>query len=343
MKLREVATRLDCRLEGDGEIEIRRVFGIEEAEEGDLTFVANKKYVPFAKTTAASAIIVEEDFEKLSKPTLRTAQPYLAFAKAVGLFYEAPRFSPGVHHTSAIDPSARIGPDAHIGPYVVVHKDVVIGKNATLVGPAVIYPGVHIGDNFFGHAYVVIRESSQIGNNVILQSGVTIGSDGFGYVKQADGTYFKIPQSGKVVVEDDVEIGANTTVDRAAVGETRIKRGAKIDNLVQIGHASVVGENTLLCAQVGLAGSTVVGKNVVLAGQVGVAGHLVIGDGVIAVAQSGIPNDVKAGSTISGSPAIEIMQWMKSSAIYAKLPELHHTLRDLVRRVEEMSSKKDSK
>jgi len=339
MRLEEIAKRLNCRLDGDGTIEIRRVAGIEEAIEGDLTFVANPKYVPYIKTTGASAIIVEEKFENISKPTLRSHNPYLAFPKAVELFYTAPRYEIGIHATACVHPTAQIGQRSHIGPYVVVHEDVIIGDDATIIGPATVYRGVRIGHRFFAHAQIVIREYCEIGNDVTLHSGVTIGSDGFGYAKQSDGTYYKIVQSGNVVIEDHVEIGANTTVDRAAIGETRIKKGAKLDNLVQVGHASVVGENTLLCAQVGLAGSTVVGNNVILAGQVGVAGHLLIGDNVVAIAQSGIPNDVKAGSTISGSPAIDVLKWMKSSAIYAKLPELQQTVRELVRRVEELTAR----
>lgn len=339
MRLDEIAERLNCRLEGDGRVGIQRVAGIEQAGPGDLTFVSNPKYISEVKKTQASALILSEDFEPLPIPTLRSANPYLTFAKALELFYTPPRFEPGIHPTACIHSTARIGARAHIGPYVVIHEGVVIGDEAVIVGPAVFYPGVRIGRHFLAHANVVIREFCHIGNNVILQSGVVLGSDGFGFAKQADGSYYKIVQSGIVVIEDNAEIQANSAVDRGTVGETRIKRGAKVDNLVQVGHASEVGENTLLCAQVGLAGSTRVGKNVVLTGQVGVAGHCTIGDNVVATAQSGIPSDVPANTMVSGYPAIDNRRWLKASVVFQKLPELYKSLRDLSRKVEELSSR----
>jgi UDP-3-O-[3-hydroxymyristoyl] glucosamine N-acyltransferase len=337
MRLEEIAKRLNCRLEGDGGIEIHRVAGIETALEGDLTFISNPKYVSAAKTTRASAIIVSQDFSSLPLATLRSENPYLTFAKAIELFYSPPQYPLGIHATACIDPSARVGARAHVGPYVVIHEEVVIGSDAVLVGPATIYRGVRIGDHCFAHANVVIREYCVLGNNVILQNGVVVGGDGFGFAKQSDGSYYKMVQSGVVVIEDDVEIGSNSTIDRGTIGETRIKKGAKIDNLVQVGHASTVGENSLLCAQVGLAGSTVVGKDVVLTGQVGSAGHLTIGDGVVVTAQSGIPRDVPAGAVISGSPAIENHQWLKATAIFAKLPELQKSIREMGRRLDALS------
>ncbi len=339
MRLQEIAQRLNCRLEGDGNVEIHRVLGIEAADSGDLTFISNRKYVAAAKTTRASAIIVAEDFAPLPMATLRSPNPYLTFAKAIELFYAAPQYPPGIHPTACIDPTAHIGLRAHLGPYVVIHEDVVIGDDAVLVGPATIYRGVRIGEHFLAHSNVVIREYCRLGSNVTLQNGVVVGGDGFGFAKQADGSYYKMVQSGIVIIEDDVEIGSNSTIDRGTIGETRVKKGAKIDNLVQVGHASTVGENSLLCAQVGLAGSTVVGRDVVLTGQVGAAGHLTIGDGVVVTAQSGIPHDVPAGQVISGSPAFESHQWLKASAIFAKLPELQKNLRELARRVDELSER----
>jgi UDP-3-O-[3-hydroxymyristoyl] glucosamine N-acyltransferase len=336
MRLKEIAQRLQCRLEGDGEIEIHRVMGIERAAPGDLTFVSNRKYVAAVKTTRASAIIVENSFQPLAIPSLRSDNPYLTFAKALELFYAPPQYGQGIHPTACIHPTAQVGDNAHIGPYVIIHEDVIIGKDAVIVGPATIYRGVQIGDGFFAHSDCVIREFCRLGNNVILQNGVIIGSDGFGFAKQADGTYYKIVQSGPVIIEDDVEVGANTTIDRATVGETRIKKGAKIDNLVQVGHASAVGENTLLCAQVGLAGSTVVGKNVILTGQVGVAGHCRIGDDVVVTAQSGTHGDIPDGSIVSGSPAFENYRWLKATAIFARLPELQKEIRELARRIDEL-------
>jgi UDP-3-O-[3-hydroxymyristoyl] glucosamine N-acyltransferase len=226
-----------------------------------------------------------------------------------------------------IHASSKVGPNAHIGPYVVIDRDVTIGTHATLLAHVVIYPSAEVGDNFFAHAHSVVREHCRIGNNVILQNGVVIGSDGFGFAKDDSGHWHKIVQSGPAVLEDNVEVQANACIDRASVGETYIANGAKIDNLVQVGHGSRVGENSLLCAQAGLAGSTDIGKNVILAGQVGVAGHCKIGDGAIATAQSGIPNDVPAGAVVSGYPAIDNKLWLRCSAIFHRLPELMRALR----------------
>lgn len=339
MRLDEIAKRLGCDLVGDGHVEIRRVSGIEAAIEGDLTFISNPKYAAAAKTTHASAIIVAKEFGELPIPTLRSDNAYLTFAKAIELFYTPPHYFPGIHPTAVFHETARVGKNAHIGPYVIVHENVVIGDDAVIVGPATIYRHVQIGHRFFAHSNVVIREYCRIGNNVILQNGVVIGGDGFGFAKQSDGSYYKMVQSGPVVIEDDVEVGSNSTIDRATVGETRIRRGVKIDNLVLVGHASEVGENTLLCGQVGLAGSTVVGKNVILTGQVGVAGHCTIGDNVVATAQAGIPGDVAAHSVVSGYPAVDNRVWLKASAIFAKLPELQKKVRELSRRLDELTDR----
>jgi UDP-3-O-[3-hydroxymyristoyl] glucosamine N-acyltransferase len=328
MKLSEINRRLGTHLEnGTPEIEIRGVAGIETAGPGQLTFIANPKYAAAARTTKASAVIVAEDFPALNAAMLRSKNPYLDFARALELFYTPPRYAPGVHPSAVVHESARIGAGSHIGPYVVIQENVEIGKNAVLLAHVVVYRGVEIGNNFLAHAHAVIREFSRIGNNVVLQNGVVIGGDGFGFAKDGKGQWHKIVQSGPTVIEDDVEIQANACIDRASVGETRIARGAKIDNLVQIGHGSRVGEDTLLCAQAGLAGSTDVGKNVILAGQVGVAGHCKIGDGAIATAQSGIPNDVAAGAIVSGYPAIDNKLWLRCVAIFNRLPELARALR----------------
>lgn len=329
MKLKEIATRLGVRLEpANADVEITGVAGIEEAAAGQVTFVANPKYAAAARTTRAAAVIVDDKFPALEIPTLRTPNPYLAFARALEIFYQPPRYEPGVHPTAVIDSTARVGANAHIGAYCVIEPEVEIGDGCTLLPHVVIYRGARIGRNFFAHAHAVVREYCRIGDNVILQNGVVVGADGFGFAKDGK-DWRKIVQSGRTVIEDDVEIQANATVDRASIGETHIARGAKIDNLVQVGHGSSVGENSLLCSQVGLAGSTVVGKDVILAGQVGVAGHCTIGDGAIATAQSGIPNDVAPGATVSGYPAIENRQWLRSVAVFNKLPELAKTVRSL--------------
>ena len=336
MKLSQLANTLEARLEnGSPDTEITGVAGIEEAQAGQITFIANPKYASAARATRASAVIVAADFPSGNRTVLRSSNPYLAFARAIELFYEAPRYTPGVHVTAIIHPSATIGPNAHIGPYVVIDRDVVIGANATLLAHVVIYPGASIGDHFFAHAYAVVREHCRLGNHVILQNGVVIGADGFGFAKDDSGHWYKIVQSGPAVLEDNVEVQANACVDRASIGETHIAGGAKIDNLVQVGHGSRVGENSLLCAQAGLAGSTQVGKNVILAGQVGVAGHCKIGDGVIATAQTGIPNDVPAGAVVSGYPAIDNKLWLRCSAAFHRLPELMKAMRGVTKKAAE--------
>ena len=328
MKLSAIVAALDVRLEnGSAATEITGVAGIEAAGPGQLTFVSNPKYAALARSTRASAVIVAEDFPALPTATLRSKNPYLDFARALELFYQPPQYAPGIHPTAAVHPSAKIEAGAHVGPYVVIQENVEIGANAVLLAHVVIYHGVTIGDNFLAHSHAVVREFCRIGNNVILQNGVIVGGDGFGFAKDNAGHWHKIVQSGPTVIEDDVEIQANACIDRASVGETRIARGAKIDNLVQVGHGSKVGEDTLLCAQVGLAGSTDVGNNVILAGQVGVAGHCKIGDGAIATAQSGIPNDVAAGAVVSGYPAIDNKLWLRCVAVFNRLPEIAKLLR----------------
>jgi UDP-3-O-[3-hydroxymyristoyl] glucosamine N-acyltransferase len=322
MKLRDLAARLRATLHGDGEVEITGVAGIEEAVAGQITFVSNPRYAAAAKTTQASAVLVAPEFPEIAAPTLRLANPYLAFAQAIALLHPSPVHLPGIHPTAVIDPTASIGADAHVGAYVVVGGRVRLGDRAVLLPHVVLYPGVHAGRDFFAHAHSVVREDCVLGDRVILQNGVVVGGDGFGFAKRDDGSWQKIPQSGPVRIGSDVEIQANACIDRASVGATTIADGAKIDNLVQVGHGSRVGENTLLCAQVGLAGSTVVGRDVVLAGQVGVAGHCKIGDGVVATAQSGIPNDVAAGKVVSGYPAIDNRQWLRASAVFQRLPDL---------------------
>jgi len=327
MKLSEIASALGARLEGNGALEITGVAGIEEAGTGQLTFVANPKYAAAAKTTRASAVIVAEDFPALATATLRSKNPYLDFARALELFYQPPQYAPGVHPTAVLHPSAKIGKGASIGPYVVVDQDVEIGESCVLLAHVVIYRGARIGSNFFAHSHAVVREHCRVGSNVILQNGAVIGADGFGFAKDNENRWHKILQSGPAVLEDDVEVQALACVDRASVGETRVCRGAKIDNLAQVGHGSRVGEHTMVCAQVGLAGSTVVGKHVILAGQVGVAGHCHIGDGVVITAQSGTHGDIEPGAMVSGSPAFDHKVWLRSVAVLPRLPEMARALR----------------
>ena len=329
MKLADIAQRLGCELRGSGETEIRGINGIDEAGAGELTFVANKKYLAKLSTTKAVAVILAPDAPEVSLPSLRTTNPYLAFARALELFY--PPYVPpaGVHPTAVVAPTARIGSQASIGSYAIIGDGVVIGDHARIFAHVVIYPKVHIGRYFTAHAGVVVREGTRIGDRVVLQSGVVIGGDGFGYVPLPDGSTYKIPQAGAVTLEDDVEIGANTTIDRATVGATVIRRGAKIDNLVMIGHGCEVGEGALLAAQVGLAGSTTLEAGVRLGGQAGAAGHLTVGKNTLVAAQSGIPHDVPANSMIGGYPAVDIVSWRRYSAALPKLPELLRRVRRL--------------
>ena len=328
MKLSAIAAALRARLEnGSPNTEIKGLNGIDQAGPGELTFVSNPKYANAARTTKASAVIIAEDFPAIPTAMLRTKDPYLSFARALELFHEPPRYTPGVHPTAVMHPSATIGSHAHIGPYVVIEENVEIGSNAVLLAHVVIYRGVRIGNNFFAHAHAVVRENCRIGNNVLLQNGVVIGADGFGFAKTADGRWHKIPQPAAVVIADDVEVQANSCIDRASVGETQIGRGTKIDNLVQIGHGSHVGEDALLCAQVGLAGSTEIGNKAILTGQVGVVGHCKVGEKAIVTPQSGVANDIPAGALVSGAPAVDHRAWLKYSALLPRLPDIVRAVR----------------
>jgi UDP-3-O-[3-hydroxymyristoyl] glucosamine N-acyltransferase len=340
MKLGELAEQLGCALDGDANTEITGVAGLQEAVPGELTFLVNRRYRPAVATTRASAILIGPDGGDVPIAALRSKNPYLDFARAIEIFHPAHKFSSGVHSTSVVASSARIGAGAYIGPYCVIGENAEIGKHAVLHSFVTIYRHVKIGDDFFAHSHTVVRENCRIGNRVTLQNGAVIGADGFGFAKQADGRWYKIRQIGPAVLEDDVEVQAGSVIDRATIGETRIGAGVKIDNLVQVGHASKVGENTLLCGQVGLAGSTRVGKNCILAGQVGAAGHLTIGDGAVITSQSGVPNDVPAGALYSGYPAIDNKEWLKSVAVFNRLPELQKQVRELTDEVEKLRNRK---
>jgi UDP-3-O-[3-hydroxymyristoyl] glucosamine N-acyltransferase len=322
MKLGELAKKLNAELRGDAELEVTGVNGIEEAGPAEVTFVANPKYASLARKTRAAAVLVEPDFPEIEAATLRVRDSKLAFSRALGLFYQPPVYAPGVHPTAVIDPTAEIGAYAHIGAYVVIGPNVILGPRATLLPHVVLYPGVQAGARFFAHAHSVVREHCILGDDVTLENGVILGADGFGFAKNELGHWEKTPQSGPVRIGNRVDVQANACIDRATVGETRIGDGSKIDNLVQIGHASHVGENTLICAQTGLAGSSVVGNNVILTGQTGVAGHCTVGDGVILTAQSAVSHDIPPGKVISGSPGFENRVWLRAVTIFQRLPEL---------------------
>jgi len=345
MKLAELAEKFSCRLEGDPSVEVTGVAGMDRASAGHVTFLANRRYFPLLRSTRAAAIFVEDGIRIEREPgspplaALRTVNPYLAFARAIELFYQPPAYAPSIHPTAIISKSAKIGAGAHIGPYCFVDEDVTLGDDAVLHSFVTLYRGAKIGDHFFAHAHAVVREHCQIGSRVILQNGVIIGGDGLGFAKQKDGSWYKMTQSGPAVLEDDVEVQANACVDRATVGETRIGRGAKLDDLVLIGHASQVGANAMLCGQVGLAGSTKIGDGCILAGQVGTAGHLSVGNGAVITAKSGVPNDVPPAALYSGYPAVENRQWLKTQAILNRLPDLQRKVRELEEQIEKLKSR----
>jgi UDP-3-O-[3-hydroxymyristoyl] glucosamine N-acyltransferase len=339
MKLAEIASRLNCATVGNPEIEITGLAPIEAAQAGELTFISNKKYKRHLATTTASAIIAAEigDVPE-GKSGIISADPYLTFAEAMWIFHPPVQYPRTIHPSAVVSVSAVIGKDVSIGAFAVIGDGVKLGDNVTILDHCSIYPEALIGDDVLIHSHCIVRERCRIGARVILQNNVTIGSDGFGFAKKSDNSWFKIPQAGIVILEDDVEIGAGSAIDRATIGATIIGSGTKLDNLVQVGHGSTIGENTLLCAQVGLAGSTQVGNEVILSGQVGAAGHLKIGDKVIATAQTGIPNSVEAGKIISGYPAIENRDWLKSSAVFAQLPHLQKEVRMLKEEVRNLKA-----
>jgi UDP-3-O-[3-hydroxymyristoyl] glucosamine N-acyltransferase len=342
MKLGELAERLGATLHGDADLEITGVCGMEQAVAGQLTFLANPKYAHKVKNTKASAILVAQPLHDLPIASLVSGNPYHDFARALEFFYQAPRPAAGVHPLAYVDDTAIVGPDASIAPFAYVGPRVRIGARCILYPHAVIYEGAVVGDDFIGHSHCAVREHCRVGDRVILQNGVVVGGDGFGFAKTKEGTHYKIPQSGITVIEDDVEIQALSAIDRATVGESRVKRGAKIDNLVQVGHACVVGEDNIICSQTGLAGSSVLGRNVLLAGQVGVSGHLTIHDNAVVYAQSGIGGDVAPGSAVSGSPAFDAKVWLRAITAYQKLPDLVRTVRELEKRVAQWEARAEA-
>jgi UDP-3-O-[3-hydroxymyristoyl] glucosamine N-acyltransferase len=339
MKLRDLADGLHCGLAGNGDIEITGVAGMEHAGPSQLTFLANPKYAHKVKNTRAAAIVASQPIAGSAIATVISSNPYLDFSRALAFFYQPPSPVFGIHPLAFVDQSASIGDNASIGPFVYVGRNVVIGRNAVLHPHVVVYDGVLIGDEFLAHSHSVVREFCRIGNRVILQNGVVVGGDGFGFAKRADGTHEKIVQSGITVIEDDVEVQSLTSVDRATMGETRVKRGAKIDSLVQVGHACTVGEDNIICAQTGLAGSSILERNVLLAGQVGVSGHLTIHDNAVVYAQSGIGGDVPAGSVLSGSPAFDAKEWLRAITAFQRLPEILKSMRQLEKRIQELESR----
>ena len=340
MKLSELAAQTGAHVEGATatDIDISGAAGLDQAAPGQVTFLANPRYTPRLKSTRASAVYAGEnvDVDRDDIFVLRAKDPYLAYTRALRIFHPETPLAAFVHPTAVIDPTAKIAGDVWIGASAVIGREVQIGKGVRVYPNATIYDEVVIGIDSVIHSGVAVRERTQIGERVIIHNNSVIGCDGFGYAKDEERRWLKIPQSGRVVIEDDVEIGAGTTIDRASVGETRIGRGTKIDNLVQIGHSCTIGEDSLLCAQVGLAGSSHIGDRVVLAGQAGVAGHLTIGDDVVLTAKSATSHDVPAGKMISGIPAFDNRDWLRSTAAFRRLGEMQRTIRELERRLAAM-------
>src|SRR5262245_49032962 len=339
MKLSELAALTNARVENQSDdIEITGAAGLDEATPGQVTFLTNPRYTPRINTTSASAIYVAEGAPvERQIALLRTKDPYLAYTRALILFHPDNEITPGIHPSAFIDPTARVAAGVSIGAGVAIGARVEVEEGVSIHPNVTIYDDVKIGKDSVLHSGVAVRERSQIGSRVIIHNNAVVGCDGFGYAKDEQGRWLKIPQTGRVVIEDDVEIGAGSTIDRASVGETRISRGAKIDNLVQVGHSCSIGEDSLLCAQVGLAGSSHIGNRVVLAGQAGVAGHLTIGDDSVLTAKSATSHNIPPGSIISGIPAFDNKDWLRSTAAFRRLGGMQRKIRELGRILEELT------
>ena len=336
MKLAELAAQTGARVEPEtaGELEIGGAAGLDEAAPGHVTFLSNPRYTPRVQTTRAAAVYLAEGVEPGREiAVLRARDPYLAYTRALRVFNPEPRREPSIHPSAVIDPTARLGEGVYVGACAVIGRDAEVGPRVEIHPNATLYDGVSIGADSVIHSGVALREGTTVGERVRIHNNAVVGSDGFGYAKDEEGRWLKIPQTGRVVVEDDVEIGAGATIDCASVGETRIRRGAKIDNLVQIGHSCTVGEDALLCAQVGLAGSSHVGRRVILAGQAGVAGHLTVGDDAVLTAKSATSHNVPAGKVLSGIPAFDNREWLRSTAAFRRLGEMQRTVRQLEARL----------
>ena len=339
LTVEELAKLLDCPFEGNGKTEIRGVSDLEKAKEGDLVFLAQRKYRRLLDQSRASAAIipVEEQYDRI--PVIKSENPHLSFVKVVEHFYTSFRPEPGIHPTAVVSPSAKLGKEVAVGPFVHIGDEVEIGDKTVIFPFASIYRGVKIGKESIIHSHVSIREEVRIGNRVIIHNNAVIGSDGFGYLQDKDKSHIKIPQAGTVIIEDDVEIGANTAVDRAALGETVIRKGTKIDNLVQVAHNVEIGENCILAGQTGIAGSVKIGKNVIMGGQVAISDHVNIGDNVMIAGRTGVMKDVPPNSIIAGVPSQDIREWKKSTLAFARLGELVKEIRELKKKVEELEKK----
>ncbi len=335
-KLYELAELVRGTVDGDGQTLIRGIAGIREAEPGEITFVANPKYEAFLAATRASAIITANG-HGTNKPVIRVANPYYAYLQVLNIFAAdvAVRYPRGIHPSAVVDATAVLGENVAIGPLCHVGPNARVGANSTLVAGVFVGGAVEIGSDCLIYPNVTVREGCVLGDRVILQPGVVVGGDGFGYAKNG-ATHHKVPQIGRVVIEDDVEVGANSCIDRATTGETRIKRGTKIDNLVQVAHNVVVGENSVIAAQAGISGSSELGGGTVVGGQAGLAGHIQVGDGVVIAGQAGVMKDVASHKVVSGYPARDHAIAKRLYAHTASLPELFKRVKELERRLREL-------
>ena len=335
----ELAELLDCPYEGDGRTEVRAVAGLEKAEQGDLVFLSHKKHLPLLEKTKASAAIIPQD-EKFNRiPVLKSKNPHLSFVKAIEYLYEPQLPKPEIHPSAEVSSSARIGKNVAVGAFTYIGEEVEVGDNSVIFPLVSIYPRVKIGRNAVIHSHVSLREGVCLGNNVIIHNGAVIGADGFGYIQREDKSHLKIPQLGTVIIEDDVEIGAHTAIDRAALGETIVKKGTKIDNLVQIGHNVEIGENCILAGQAGISGSVKVGRNVIMAGQVGIADHIIIGDNVTLVAQTGVMRDIPSNSVVAWTPSMNFREILRILSHLPQLPELVKTVKKIEEKLKEIEQK----
>jgi len=342
MKLIDLAREIFCELEsGPPDLEIASAAGLDIAGPADVSFLANPKYTPQVEITGAGAVILTEgvDIKRSDIAILRAKDAYVAYTLALKLFFPQPPIIAGIHPTAVIDESAQVDENVEIHANVAIGRNCVIDSGVKIFPNVTMYDGVKIGRDTVIHSGVSIREKCEIGARCIIQNNSTIGSHGFGYARTSDKKWLKIPQVGRVVIEDDVEIGANSSIDCASVGESRIKRGTKIDNLVQIGHSCTVGEDALICAQTGLAGSSVIGDRVILAGQVGIAGHLKVGDDAVLTAKSATSHDVEPGKTISGIPGFDNREWLRSTAAFRRLGDMAKKLRELHDRITKLEQK----
>lgn len=336
MKLEQLAKLTNGTIErGSPDLEISSTAGLDIAGPGDVSFLANPKYTPQVAQTKAAAIFLNDNVvvERTDIAIIRSKDAYVAYTLAMRSFFPEPAIKAFIHPSAVIDSTANVADDVEIHANAVIGANCTIASGVRIMPNVTLYDGVKIGEGSTIHSGVSIRENCEIGRNCIIHNNSTIGCDGFGYAKTEEKHWLKIPQTGRVVLEDDVEIGANTAIDCASVGETRIKRGAKIDNLVQIGHSCTVDEDALICSQTGLAGSSHIGKRVILTGQVGIAGHLTIGDDSVLTAKSGISHDVEPGKVMSGIPAFDNRDWLRSTAAFRKLGEMAGRLRKLEKQV----------